>query len=133
MQVVLSLHDPEMADDAVLQLAREVCGDLNRETSVKAELAETVGPEGSKGDGSIPAIALEIAMHASAVVIGYTAKDILFDLAKHLKTYFDRRPKLTMELTLPDGRNLSITGHHVQPGEVQATALKLQDLLESQA
>lgn len=133
MQVVLSLHDPELPEDGMLQFTREVCVDLNREMPMKAELVEAAGPEGSKGDGSIPAIALEIAMHASAVVIGYTAKDILFDFAKHMKSYFDRRPKLTMELTLPDGRNLSIQGHHVQPDEVKATALKLQDLLESQA
>lgn len=133
MQVVLSLKDPELADDELLQLTREVCLGLNREAPVEAQLVETPGEPGSKGDGSLPQIAMEIAMHASAVVIGYTAKDILFDLAKHLRTYFDRRPKLRMELSLPDGRNLAIEGSHVRPEEVERTALQLKDLLESSA
>ncbi len=132
MQVALAFHDSELADDALAQLAREVCLDLNRE-GVAAEVVEKGGEPGSRSaSGDIP-MWLDIAKYATSIMIGYSAKEILFDLAKQLRAHLERRATLASTIVLPDGRTLAIKKEDLQPERIELTAKQLQQLVESQA
>ena len=95
----LNIQDSTANPSQLLTVTRELAATLGRQREITAQLPEGAAEPGQKGDlQAIGTILLQLAGGGGVIV----------SLISVLKTYFERKPTLEMELQRPDGSKLKI-------------------------
>ena len=120
--VTLSLVAKGSDPEQLHAITSDLCNTLNRETDVEAHLPEKMAEAGAKGDPiTIGTVVLAF------LTTGAAAK--LFDV---FKSYFERDPKLEIELERKDGERLKIRAEDVGSDQVLKSLALAHEFLEAQ-
>lgn len=111
MSVSLSLISGRLMDERLQSVTRELCGQLNDQGEITAEVPKTQAGAGHKGDIiTVGTLALTFLTSGAAVA--------LFEVAK---AYFERDKSLILKLTDEDGRVFEVTAENISSGQIDQT------------
>jgi hypothetical protein len=116
----LKLTITNIEDDAsgIQQSARDLAASLNQQDHIDATLPTSSPAPGHKGDPiTIGAILLHLLSNAG----------VISALIGVLKAYFDRKPKIQIELRRPDGKSLHLQAKDLSEGETRKLTAALED------
>ena len=117
MNLILNLSSSDLDEETLQQLTQELCNSIASETEIKAEIPSGVVVQGTKGDPiTLGVIALTFLTSGSAVA-----------LCEIFKAYFNRVSKLKIKLTRCDGTTLEITAQNINPEQIQALQMQLDN------
>jgi hypothetical protein len=116
--VSVQLRCDDLDDSRLQSITQELAKSLRQENIAEVNLTHTSPIPGTKGDPvTIGAIIMTlIGSHGLATK--------LIDV---LRPYFARKPKMTLELTRPDGKKVSLSADSVSSGQLNQT----NDILKS--
>jgi len=123
MEITLSISSPELSDERIQALTRDLCRTITKETSVEAELDKRVGvsQRGAKGESiTLGLIALTFLSGGSAVA-----------LLEALKSYLARDSTLEMTLERNDGTKLIINANNMRREQIDETFRRAKDFLQN--
>jgi hypothetical protein len=120
MDVTLKLSAADLDAEDLQDLTLELAKTLDRETDLHANLPEEHGGPGTKGDAITLGQIILTALSSGTVVA-------LFGV---LKSYFERKPSLAMELQRADGRNFKVAAEHLDKNQVNQTIKLANEFLE---
>jgi hypothetical protein len=116
----LTISSVEDDDSRIQQAARDLAGSLNQQHHIDATLPQNSATSGHKGDPiTIGAILLHLLTNAS----------VISALIGVLKAYFDRKPKIKVELRRPDGKCLHLEAKDVSEAESRRLSATLEDFM----
>ena len=118
MDATLSLHNSEMADEDIQELAFVLTQSINQETDLSAYLPEDKAIPGTKG-GKITLGVVVLAALTSGTV------SALFPV---LQSYVERKPSLQIELKFADGREIKIAAEHLSQDQIKQTMEEVKQL-----
>ena len=111
MKINASLVAPDLSDEDLQYLTRELCTTLNDETDLEASLPLSDDVSGAKGDP----------VTIGAIVMAFVTSGAAVKLMGVLKAFFERQSSLKIELDRGDGRKMAITADNVRSDRVQET------------
>lgn len=117
MKARLSLISDDLEGEDLQDLARGLCSNLNEETDVSASLEEGPGEPGDKGDP----------ITVGTLILAFVTSGSAVALIQVLKTIFERKPLIEVELEREDGGKLRIRAEHLSPGQMERTLVLWRD------
>jgi hypothetical protein len=116
----LQLQDPETDAHQLLTITRELASTLDRQSGITASLAEGNPQPGKKGDPqAIGAVLLQLASSGGVIV----------SLIGALKTWFERKPTLDVELQRADGARLKLRAENLKSDEFERLRKQLDSFI----
>lgn len=111
METKAKIRCDELTDDELLDLSTELSQMINDETDVTATPEETEATPGARGDG----------VAIGSLVLSFLSSGTAGSLVGVLKTFFERRPSLVIEVESGDGRRMKIEAGSLRAGQVDQT------------
>ena len=116
----LQLQDPEAEAGQLQAITRDLAQTLDRQLEITASLPEGDSEPGKKGDPqAIGAILLQLAGSGG----------VIFSLLGILKTWFERKPTLEVELQRADGAKFKVRAESLRHGEFDELRKQITDFL----
>jgi hypothetical protein len=104
-------------------LTRELAATLDRQSNIAATLPEAVPAKGKRGDAlAIGTILLQLVGSGGVIV----------SLVGVLKTWFERKPTLELELQRPDGAKFRLHAESLGSDEIAHFRQQLDNFIEGQ-
>ena len=120
-QFRLNLSDGDSNSSELQALTRELTNTLDRQRDISASLPEGLPEPGKKGDPqTIGSILLQLAGSGGVIV----------SLIGVLKTYFERKPTLELELQRPDGAKLKVHADSFKSNEIEPIRAEFEKFLK---
>jgi hypothetical protein len=107
----MELSSKEMDSEDLYQLSLELAETINSETDLEADLEETAGVKGDRGDVVAIGQIILTALTSGTVVT-------LFNV---LKAYFNRRPTLEVKFKHSNGNQFSIKASQLSKDQMEKT------------
>jgi hypothetical protein len=106
--IQLTISSEDLAHEDLHNISLDLVRIINSETDALAELPESNGATGAKGDAVTIGQVILTALTSGAVVA----------LFRIFKAYIERRPSLTIEIKNSEGKTLKITETQLRKGQV---------------
>lgn len=121
MVVTLSVSSPELSNERIQALTRDLCGTITKETDIEAELAKGTAQKEAKGEPiTLGLIALTFLSSGTAVA-----------LLEVLKSYLARESTLEITLERNDGAKLIINAKNLEKEQINETFRRAKDFLQN--
>jgi|SRR6185369_15054125 len=109
MGTTLSIFSPDLDQQKIHNLLRELCNDINNETDIRAAFVNQEGEQGTRGPIDLATITLTFLTGGGAVA-----------LINVLRSYVERGSKLAIKLE-KDGKTLNIEAENVRASQITQT------------
>ena len=119
MDLTLSLASESVDPSDLHALALDMISTLNAETEGSADLRESAGGPGAKGDEIAVASLLYTFLSGGAAVA----------LLNVVKAYVDRERSLSVDLEREDGRKISLEAKNLQTDQIDYTRAMIREFL----
>ncbi len=118
MATFLSLSAPDLNDESLQELTRQLCQDLRSEAGIESSLVEQPAGSGMKGD--LVTIG-QIALGAGGPLVA---------LIGVLKVYAQRKPSLQVEFQSKDGDRIKITADDLRGDHIDKLIRTIKSIIE---
>jgi hypothetical protein len=117
----LHLSEEDMDASRIQQVTREAAEALDHQAQISARLPEGIMKASKKGDWqSLGTIVMQLAGSGGVIV----------SLIGVFRTWFERRPKLQIELERADGATLKIRSENFDADQVRQLAKQIESFLQ---
>jgi hypothetical protein len=116
MSIALSISSTELSDDRIQDLTLDLCGALNRETDIEAELPKSTAKKGSRGEPITLGLILLTIIKSGSVVAFLSV----------LRSYLDREPSIKMSIKQEDGTEITIDAKNMNLDQIR----ELKEIME---
>jgi hypothetical protein len=116
MSIALSISSTELSDDRIQDLTLDLCGTLNRETDIEAELPKSTAKKGSRGEPITLGLILLTIIKSGSVVAFLSV----------LRSYLDREPSIKMSIKQEDGTEITIDAKNMNLDQIR----ELKEIME---
>lgn len=121
--LTLTLHDLAVEPGQLQQMTRELTNSLNREADINATLPDAIPKPGQRGDAlALGTILLQLIGSGGVIV----------SLVGVLKSWFERKPTLELELQRGDGAKFRLRAENLKLGEIEDIRQKLDSFIAGQ-
>lgn len=111
MDATLRVSAGDIGNEELQSLTRKLIVSINQETDIKASLPESQSAPGARG--------LEISI--GQILVTALTSGAIAELFRLLRAYFERRPALTVEIHLPDGRKFDVSAKKLEKDQLEQT------------
>lgn len=116
----LKVNDSAAEPSQVQSLTRELAAKLDRQADITATLPEGIPKSGQRGDAlAIGTILLQLVGSGGVIV----------SLIGVLKSWFERKPTLELELQRADGTKFKLHAENLKPGEIEQLRQQLDSFI----
>jgi hypothetical protein len=116
MSIALFISSTELSDDRIQDLTLDLCGTLNRETDIEAELPKSTAKKGSRGEPITLGLILLTIIKSGSVVAFLSV----------LRSYLDREPSIKMSIKQEDGTEITIDAKNMNSDQIR----ELKEIME---
>ena len=121
MPITISLSAPDLNDDDLQNLTRQLCRDLNDEVGVTAAPGTQPAQPGAKGD---------LPVYGQIIIAAISSGGFVVALVNVLKAYVQRKPSLQFELQKKNGDKVKIKGDDLRAGDMNDLTKAIKKAIE---
>lgn len=111
MPITLSLAAPDLDDDSLQELTRQLCRDLRDDAGIDAVLATQPAAAGTRGD---------LPVWGQIVIAAIGSGGALVALVNVLKAWVQRKRSVQLKLQNKDGQTIELNAENQNPAELAA-------------
>jgi hypothetical protein len=121
MDSTLSISSDHLDAEALQDFTRDLCNTINRETAIRATLAESASEAGVKG--------AEIGL-GTIILTLIGSSGVAVSLINVLRAYFQRSRHLRITIDTKNGNRIELDGTNLEPGQIENTIKLLNKALK---
>jgi Effector Associated Constant Component 1 len=121
MPITISLSAPDLNDDDLQNLTRQLCRDLNDEAGVTAAPGTRPAQPGAKGD---------LPVYGQIIIAAIGGGGVVVALVNVLKAYVQRKPYLQFELQKKNGDKVKIKGDDLRASDMNNLTQAIKKAIE---
>jgi len=127
MSIMISISAPDLDDESLQVLTRQLCQDLRNETDYEASL-DTESTKSSSGSGAKSGGELEIIGHILIKAAG--AGGALVALVNVIKSYVSRKPSLQVKIRKKNGDAIEINANDLRSDDMTILVRAIKQAFE---